>query len=171
MSRTTNHQGFTLLELLIGMAIFGALSLVSVQMLWDTLSARSKQYSIENSTSSVRPILATLEQAIASASTSSIISATEIQITGTTCRTIKLNGSKIVQEVAVTSPCAAPTISVSSPSLTPENFNVTTFLLAPSPYPNTNPNIVTITIGGTYSDGLGSHTFYATTSAAPRVSL
>jgi len=168
MSRITKQQGFTLIELIVAIGIFGALSLVSVQMLWDTLSTRSKQYSIENSTSAIRPVIATLSQAIVSATYINVFSATQIQITGSPCRTIQWNSTaKVLEGATVTgASCIPPTSGFSS--LTPSTVSITSFTLSPT---GIQPKVILISIAGLYKDSLGSHTFTYNFSVSPRVAL
>lgn len=168
MSRIINTKGFTLIELIVAIGIFGALSLVSVKVLWDTLSTRSKQYSIENSTSAIRPVVATLTQSITSATSINVASASQIQITGSPCRTIQLNStSKSLEQVTTTGTPCTPGISGFS-SLTPSTVSITTFTLSPT---GLQPKVILISIAGTYKDSLGSHTFTYNFSVSPRVSL
>ena len=158
MLQITDKKGFTLIELIVAVAIFGALSVVSVQTLWTTLSTRSKQYSIENSSSAIRPIVSTLSQAISEASTIQIPDATHIVITGTPDRTIRLNGMVLEQSIS-----SGPYVS-----LTPVNVLVSTFVLSPV---GSAPKVVAVTLGGTYADSLGSHAFSYNFSVTPRVAL
>lgn len=164
MSQITK-RGFTLLELLVAMAIFGALSLVSVQSLWDTLSTRSKQYSIENSTSVIRPVIAAVTQQVISASSINIFSASEIRITGTTlCTTIKQNGTAIVLGTDAVATCAPGTFT----PLTAPPVSITTFSITPT---GMSPKVVSVSITGLYKDSIGSHNFQYNFSVSPRVAL
>jgi len=158
MSRIIKPNGFTLIELIIAMAVFGALSLVSVQMLWDTLSSRSKQYSIENSASAIRPIITTLSRAISEASYIVIPDATHIEITGNPNRTIRLNGTMLEESVD----------AGAYVSLTPQNISIGTVTIAPT---GVQPKNISIFISGIYKDSLGAHTFQYTFSVSPRVAL
>ncbi|MDP3955471.1 MAG: prepilin-type N-terminal cleavage/methylation domain-containing protein, partial [bacterium] len=84
-----NH-GFTLIELLVAVTIMGAISAVSVKLLYDTVSVRSKQYSIENSADSVRLILSTMSSTIQSGQNITFPSANSIKIMGYTDKTTNI---------------------------------------------------------------------------------
>lgn len=166
--RAVGAQGFTLIELLVAMVIFSALSLVSVQILWNTVTTRSKQYSIENSAAAIRPIEATLTQSILSASGVNVASVTQIQITGSVCRTIQWNATnKSLEEATDTSAsCVPPTTGFTPLTVTP--VSITVFTISPT---GTSPKVVTFSITGLYKDSLGSHAFQYNFSVAPRVAL
>jgi prepilin-type N-terminal cleavage/methylation domain-containing protein len=166
LQNTDSKNGFTLIELIVAIGIFGALSLVSVQMLWDTISSRSKQNSIENVSSTIRPILATLAQAIESASQISI-TGSQIKITGFPCRTIDLYDYRIWQSIDSSPTCNPPASGTDPLTPLPPTFSVSEFTLTT---PSTL-NVINITIGVTYKDSLGSHTLYATTSAVKRATI
>ncbi len=168
MLQHTKPKGFTLIELLIAAAIIGSISILSVQSLWDVVSTRSKQYSLETSSDSVRLILNTISLAIQSGATINIPSSTVLQITGTPCRTLRYNSATFALEQAVTpgASCTPPTTGYSA--LTPANIKISSFSLSPTgPF----PKFVSINIAGTYKDSLGSHTFSYTTTVTPRVSI
>ena len=163
-----NGQGFTLLELIIAIAIIGSLSVVSLQSLWDTLSSRSKQYSLENSSSALRNVINTLTEAIVTGNQVNVVSSSVIKITGTTCRTIQYDNStkSLVQATSDVPTCTPPTTGFVP--LTPVNITITSFTFAPvGPF----PNFVTIVITGFTQDSLGKHDFNYTTTVTPRITI
>src|SRR3990167_2762375 len=68
-STKVTTKGFTLVELLITIGILSILSMLSVRLLWDTLSIRSKQYAIEYSSDDFRLAISGMTNAIQSATT------------------------------------------------------------------------------------------------------
>jgi prepilin-type N-terminal cleavage/methylation domain-containing protein len=167
MLQDINQQcGFTLIELVVATAIFGAVSLISVQMLWNTLSSRSKQYSIENSSSVMRPVLSTITQAIESA-TRINVSGSQIRIWGSPCRTIEWSGGMIKQSIVDTPLCDPPLDATTSITPGPPDFTVDIFDITQT----SSPTIINIKVRVTYQDKLGSHVVDMTTSAVQRVNI
>lgn len=162
------NSGFSLIELLVATAILGSISIVGVQLLWDTLSTRSKQYSIEGSSDNFRLVITNVTKAIQSAKSVSIPNSSTIEITGTPCRTIKLNADNQAIEQAIDdSPSCMPPDSGFLP-ITKEEIDVQTIDFSPI---GDLVEVVTIKFEGTYKDSLGEHPIYFNTSAAPRVTL
>lgn len=161
--------GFSLLEVIIAVAIIAGLSIVSVQSLWDSISTRSKQYSLETSASVMRQTLSTMTQAIISSNQVSIdVSSTSIKITGSPCRTIQLNSvaHTIDQAVSAVPSCTPPTSGFSA--MTPSNVTINSFTLNPT---GSGVTTVTLTIAGVYKDSLGSHSFQYDTTVSQRTTL
>jgi prepilin-type N-terminal cleavage/methylation domain-containing protein len=60
-------SGFTLVELLVSVTILGLTSIIAVQSLYDSLSIRSKQQTIENSSDSFRIVVRLITNAVVEA--------------------------------------------------------------------------------------------------------
>lgn len=173
-----NSKGFSLIELLVATAILAGVSLVSVQLLWDTLSTRSKQYSIEGSTDNVRLLVSDLTKAIQGAKSVTIIDSWTIQIVGSPpnpCQTVILNDNQqMVRAIDSNHPCSPPLPSTGSFSpMSPEAIIITnkqSSLPFFSPIGNFS-NFITIKIKGVYQDSLGEHPFDYQTTVTPRVTI
>lgn len=164
------NQGFSLIELLVAMAIMGGISLVSVRLLYDTLSTRSKQYSIERSTDSIRPIFSTISSAIQSAQSVSVISPTQIKIlgntdsvTGTTpCFQFQHNSiNKTIEQISDDSNC-----NTGVTKMTADNIIINQFQFS-----SINQGLITISVVGIYKDNMGEHSFNYSTSVVNRISI
>lgn len=165
-----DSKGFTLIELLMATAIMGAVSFVGVQLLYDTLSTRSRQYSIENSVGSIRPIISTISSAIQSAQSVMVVGSTQIKIVGNTdpttgaipCLQFQYNAAdKTIEQISDESDCTDPATRI-----TPESIEITKFQFSPTP-----SSIITINIAGLYKDNLGERPFNYSTSVVNRVSI
>ncbi len=171
MSQHTNQKGFTLVELLISTLIVAGLSVVSVNMLYTTLSSRAKQTSVETSTDSVRVLYTTLSSAVEAAKSITVVNSTTIQITGTPCRTIKYDNptKALVQAIDTSALCTAPeVIGPSYTGLTSNQIQILTFSLSPT---GNAPSSVTISLTGTYKDSVTDHPFTYYTTVTPRITL
>lgn len=162
--------GFTLVELLVAIAILGGLSLVGVQLLWDTLITRSKQYSIEESSDNFRLFASTLTKSIQSAATVSIPDSSTIKITGSPCRTLRFNFlAKTIEEAqkeAIGDPpvCSPPDtgfIAVTKDKLTIQSVEFSPVSVLPS-------STITIKIQGFYKDTQGEYLINFETTVTPR---
>lgn len=166
MSRRTNtaSDGFTLLELVVALGIFGSIGIVIVGTLYTVLVIRSKQQSIETSSHAARAVLTTVTNAILVAKHVSVPSSDTVRITGEQCRTIRKNGSNLEQAVDISPTCTPPTSGFVV--FTPDGVSVTAFAVV-----MTGSDAVQISFSGTYIDAFGSHDFNYQTSATPRVTL
>lgn len=143
-------QGFTLVELLVSVAILGAISLVTVQMLWDTLTVRSKQVSIENSSDNFRLLISTLSRSVQSAQQVSVPNSSTLEIKGSPCRTIRLTGDGSIEEAVDSSVGCVPPSS-SFRKITKEGITITKFELLPE---GSNLKSVTVAIQASFKDPL-----------------
>jgi len=165
-----NQFGFSLIELLVATAILGAISVVGVQLLWDTVSARSKSYSIEEASDQLRLVTSVITEAIQSATVVKIPDASTLKITGSPCRTIRLNITLGIIEQAIddSSGCEPPTAGFVS--LSQDNISIQKFELSPVEVED-KPSLVNISIEAVAKNNLGEHPLTFQTTVIPRKSL
>lgn len=168
-STKKKNLGFSLIEVLVAAAIFSGLSILGTQLLWDTLTSRAKQTSIEETADNVRLVVSTITKAIQSAKSVSVPDSVTLQITGEPCRTVKFNPTdKSIEEAT----------DATSPSCTPPSNGFTRITkgevviqnLEFSPTGNLVQS-VTIKVGGIYKDTLGEHPINFETTVASRIAL
>lgn len=163
-------RGNTLVELLVATAIIGTISVIGVNVLWDSIMARAKQNSIEGTSENFRVFLTTLTRSIHEAKSINIPDPTLIQITGNPCQTLRFNTTNKWLEEAVVADavCTPPPPDAVFERLTQDKINLTKFELSPTGF---LPSFVTIKIEGIYQDGLGEHLFRFYSTVTPRVTL
>ena len=163
-------SGFTLVELLVATAIISVISIFGVNLLWDSLTSRAKQDSIETTSESFRTFLVTLTRSVQEANSINIPNTTSIQITGKPCLTIRYNlTDKSIEEAIDTTPtCVPPAAGASFIRLTREELKVQKFELSPTGF---LPNFISVKIEGLYKDSLGEHPFNFYSTITPRVTL
>lgn len=170
--------GFSLIELLIAMAIFTGISSVGVKLLWDTLTTRDKQYSIENISDNFRIVISTLTKSIQGAKSVNVLDPWTIQITSASpepCRTIILdNNQKIIQALDASDPCTPPAVgsagfnSILKDEILIKNKTTGTPFFSPT---GNFLKAITIEIKGTYKSGLGEQDFNFKTTVSSRISI
>lgn len=160
--------GFSLIEILVAVAILAGLSVVGTQLLWDTLTTRAKQTSIESASDNLRLFTSTITKAIQSAKSISIPDFSTIKITGDPCLTIRFNsGNKTIEQaIDSSSSCVPP--SGGFKAITKSEMIIQNLEFSPA---GGLPQVVTIKIDGIYKDGLGEHPVNLTTTVASRISL
>ena len=170
MSQNTrsNTLGFTLIEILVATVIVSTISIVSVKLLWDTISVRSKTYSIEDSSENFRFITSMLTNSIQSARNISTPDSSTIEIFGEPCQTFKLNASAHTIEHATdeSASCTAPDSGFVQ--LTSDEITIDLFEVSPV---GEQLQTVSIEIKGVYKDSIESHPFTYFTSVTSRITL
>src|SRR4030042_2122809 len=175
-------NGFTLVELLVSIGIIGIISVISTQTLWNSITTRSKQDSIEVSSENFRTFTKNLTNYIQESNSVDISSDSKIiklvkKGTDTevdVCRTIRYNSTKkSIEEAAVIGVGCIPTEDSSLFHIVTEDegrLEVDTFTLSPT---GLQPNTVTVTIIGQYLDLLGEppHPISFVTTITPRIAL
>ena len=158
-------SGFTLVELLVSVAIIGIISMISIQMLYDGVTLRSKQYSLETSSESVRVFLKQISKAIVESKDVEVPTSDKILITGENiCQTFSYDGvgKKILYSKVESVECAE---IGSQPIMDPE---IEIIDLSFSPIGD-SLSVVNIEIEGVYKDSLGEHPINYKTSVSPRM--
>jgi prepilin-type N-terminal cleavage/methylation domain-containing protein len=162
------NYGFTLIELVVAVAIMAAISVVSIQLLWDTVAARSKQYQIEGSTENIRNIVTDITGYVKEAKSINIPDAQTIEITAEVCRTIRFNAVNFRLEMAIDNSvsCIPPTSGFGY--ITSQEIALSKFEFSPVGF---LPESVNFVVEGIYEDSLGEHQFEYNTTIIPRVDL
>ena len=161
-----NVRGFTLVELLVAVAIVGIISIISVQSLYDAVSIRSKQYSIEDTSDNFRSMIKLITKEVMGGKNISIINSGEIKIKGdVSCVTITyVSGSgSVLYSRSTDTLCIPPTLNISG-----RNIQISDFSLSPV---SDLPRVVSLYIKGVYKNSLGDHPFEYQTTITPRVSI
>jgi prepilin-type N-terminal cleavage/methylation domain-containing protein len=157
--------GFTLVEILIAITILGGLALIGVRLIYDSLSYRSKQRGIEESSEAVRALFSKITAPIQTATTIIIPSSTQLTVNGFTssggtyCASIRLNGTA-VEATNAASGCNTGYIALHSPSI---QINSLSFASDSG-----HIGVVNASISGQYKDSLGTHAFYDHTTIFSR---
>ena len=162
------NYGFTLVELLVAIGIIGIISVISTQLLWNTVTTRAKQESIEVSSENFRTFIKYLTNSIQEAGSINIPNSSTIEIKGKICRTIHLKADKIEEAQSFAANCLPPDTSASYLRVTPVGVELDTYTFSPT---GLNPDSVTITIIGIYRDSLGEHPINFVTSVTPRITI
>lgn len=167
---TPIKSGFTLVELLVATAILGIISVIGVQLLWDTITTFSKQNSIEASSENLRTFIDNFTNDIQEAKSISVPNSNTIEITGNICRTIKYNPTqKWIEEAQDKSiPCTPPDSTALFIKVTQEEIVINRFEISPT---GLLPETVFFQIEGFYKDSLGQHPIKFSSNVTPRVTL
>ena len=159
-------KGFTLIELLVAAAIIAIISVLSTQILFDTLTIRSKQSSIAEVDENLRMVLNSISQDIMESDSIMIPSPGTVQIWSENCKTIRHNLSSFSLEGATDSGagCLPPASGFSA--LTGKDIKVMEVeFFQGSP---TSPE-VNIKISGEFLGDFENHSFSYQTTVVPRV--
>ncbi len=161
------YKGFTLVEILIAVAITGIISIISIQGLFDIISIRAKQQSIEESSENFRIIIRALSKAATESINIDIPNINEIRITGEKeCQTIKYNSVNKSLEKALVSqnPCIPPDSNFQT--ITNSEITITKFSLSPI---GQNVKLILLEVEGYYKNSLGDHPIKYTTTITKRI--
>ena len=160
-------KGFTLVELLVASAIMGLVGIVAVQLLYDSVSYRAKQRTIEDASEDLRQIARIITSAVVESQNISVVSPHEIRVvSSSSCHTFRYdsadNSVKLAKDPNY--PCAPPDTGfydITSADMVVTDFNV---------YPvGDSVSFVTIEIEGEYKNSVDSHSVRHTITATPRI--
>lgn len=167
-TKNLSKIGLTLVELLITIGIVSTLSLVSVRLLWDSLSVRSTQYATQYSSDDFRLALKTMTKAIQEAETLNVPDSLTLETTGTSCYTFRYNATLKSLEQAIDSSASCAPPSSGFIQMTQDEIKIDTFQFSPV---GERAHTVKIDIVGKYKDSTVSHPFKFNTTVTSRVTL
>lgn len=163
-----SNKGFTLIELLVAIAIVGIISIISIQSLYNAVTIRSKQYSIEDSSDDFRSLIKIITKEVVEGRNIKIPNSHQIMITGDgSCTTVSIE-VQTVKYLQVSTPCTPPTVGLTN--ILGSNFTIDTVKSYFSPVSDP-ARVVSIYIEGVYKNSLGEHPFKYQTTVTPRISI
>lgn len=160
-------NGFTLVELLIAIAIMGTITVAAVKSLYDILTIRAKEQTLEDSSESLRTLIQLVSISIQEAQYVSVVNSNEVRIVGPdSCKTIRFDSvAKVVtKSETLVIPCVPPTTDFKN--ITRDDFVITSFSFSPIQPRNL---FVNMEIEGFYRNSLGDHPVSYQTSITPRI--
>jgi prepilin-type N-terminal cleavage/methylation domain-containing protein len=162
------YSGFTLIEVLVAAAIIGVLSVVSIQLLFDTISVKSKQQTLETSSDNAYVVIEQIAKSVKEAKSINVTdSGAKIEIVGRlTCVNYRFNSVDNSVEKAVDS--ASVCIPTAYSSISQSDFKITNLSFSPvGPLPSN----ISILLEGEVKGTMGEHPFSYQTNIYPRVGM
>lgn len=160
--------GFTLIELLVAIVIVGIISVVSVRTLYNMVSYRSKQFAIEDTSSSFRDFINGVTLEIKGAQNVSVPDATNLKITNSSlCTAYRYNN--VTKTIEKTTDSASNCTNGYNPVLD-QNIVIDlgmggAFSFSPA---TSSAEFVSVNVKGKYKDALGERDFSYNTSVTKR---
>lgn len=161
-------KGFTLLELLVATTILSVISVVTTNILFETITTRSKQYSINSSNNEVRDFINEISKSIQEAYNIDIPNSNLILISGKECTAYKHNlvNSSIELATDTSSNCTPPTSGFVQVSST--NFKVDNLTFSPI---SNQTRSISLNLKGIYKIANQSHDVNFSTTVFNRLSI
>lgn len=165
-----NQRGFTLIELMIAIAVMGVISIIAVRGLYDVVLMRAKQQTVEDTADSFRTITRTITKAVIESQNVYVPNNSEIRITGEkACQTYKFDASQkaILFYEIFPGPCTPPDPATSAAAnITGNDIEITSLIFSPV---NSASNVIVMQIEGVYKNSLGDHPIKYETTMTPRI--
>lgn len=164
-------QGFTLIELLIAVVIFGIISIISVQGLYDIVSIRAKQQTIEDGSDTVRVIARQISKSVTEANSVNVIENSMLETKNPLeCHTFQYDSSSgliwhKIEYSTEDTVCVAPEPTIDNAIIT-DDLVINSFTLTPL---GTHAKAIHLTIEGTYENSLGDHPVKYSTTITRRI--
>jgi len=159
--------GFTLIELLVAVAIVSALAIISVQILFDTVSVKSKQQTLETSSDSAFLVFEQITKAVKEAKSINVPTVNQIEIVNSVnCINYRYNlADKTIEKAVDSLVSCTPTSYI---AITPISFEVSDLNFSPI---GSSPDSVSLLMVGEIKGALDRHPFKFQTNIYPRVTL
>ena len=161
-----HKPGFTLVELLVAIAIIGIISIVGVRILYDVVSIRAKQQTIEDSSDSFRVLARLITKSVMESQSVSVPNSHELRIIGEDhCQTIRydpVTGS--ILHSKITNPCTPPDAGLIK--LTSDDLVITNCNLSPT---GVSVKVLSLELQGYYKNSLSNHPLVYKTTISSRL--
>lgn len=169
-----NKSGFTLIELLIAIAVFAIISIISVQGLYDIVSIRAKQQTIEDSSDSLRTIARLISKSVTEADRVAIENSGTLLKTENNyeCHTFQYSSGLILHKISKSTeptetdpgtPCTPPTPAITD-TITTEDLSIDSFTVTSID----GNKAISLSITGSHTNSLGDHPIKYSTTIARR---
>lgn len=163
-----SKKGITLLEVLVAITIMIAVSFTAINLLFDTVTERAKQYAIQESGKTTRLVMKKIRDAVVYADLVTVDSSNELQVQGSPCTTIRYNLTDKSVEQATDNGASCTPPDSGFVSLTPGNIEINSLVFEPV---GDNPKNISVEITGIYKDNMSDYQFSHQTSLTPRITL
>lgn len=162
------RSGFTLVEILVATLVIAAISVVTTNLLFDTVTARSSQYAISGASDEVRLLIDDISKSVQEAGNVSIPDSNTLKIRADVCKSIRWDATnqKLEQATDNSATCVPPTTGFTQ--ISSDNIEISSFVLSPIA---AQTDTVNMQISGIYKSANGSHDFDYSTTIFARVGI
>ena len=161
-NKKLSRNGFTLVELLVAIAIIGSISMVGVKMLYDIVSINAKQQTIEDSSDNFRMVARMITKAVVEAQSIKVPGPNQIELSKEgVCQSFQYNPDNL----AILHSASCPFDAGNSSQITTSELKINNFSISSEE----NFKVITVEMEGIFKNALGDHPVSYKTTITPRI--